>query len=66
MEPEGSFPCSQEPSTNPYPEPERSNPCNPILRSILILSSHLRLGIPSGLSYIITGKRIYPSFSTVS
>jgi hypothetical protein len=51
MEPEGSWPCSQEPSTGPYPEPDRSNPYNPILplRSILILSTHLRLYLPSGL-----------------
>jgi hypothetical protein len=26
MEPEGSLPPSQEPSTGPYPEPDRSNP----------------------------------------
>jgi hypothetical protein len=52
MEPEGSLPCSQEPSTGPYPEPDRSSPYHPILsllRSILILSTHLRLGLPSGL-----------------
>jgi hypothetical protein len=48
MEPENSSPCSQEPSTNPYPEPDRSIPCHPIL-SILIVSTHLRLGLPSGL-----------------
>jgi hypothetical protein len=41
MEPEGSLPCSQEPSTGPYSES---------LRSILILSTHLRLGLPSGLA----------------
>jgi hypothetical protein len=51
MEPEGSLPCSQEPSTGPYSESDQSNPYEPILslRSILILSTHLRLGFPNGL-----------------
>jgi hypothetical protein len=31
MEPAGSLPCSQEPSTSPYPEPDQSNPYHPIL-----------------------------------
>jgi hypothetical protein len=31
MEPEGSLPRSQEPSTGPYLEPDRSNPYQPIL-----------------------------------
>jgi hypothetical protein len=47
MEPESSRPFSQEPPTGPYPEAERSSP--PYLRSILILFTHLRLGLSSGL-----------------
>jgi hypothetical protein len=43
MEPEGSIPCSQEPSTGPYPEPDQSNPYHPNI------VHHLRLGLPSGL-----------------
>jgi hypothetical protein len=54
-ESEGSSLCSQEPSNGPYPEPDRSSPYHTIpshpisLRSILILSTHLHLGLPSGL-----------------
>jgi hypothetical protein len=47
MEPEGSLPCSQEPSTGPYPDPDQWSPI--YLRSILILSNHLCLDIRSGL-----------------
>jgi hypothetical protein len=51
MEPEGSLPRSQEPSTGPYSEPDQSNPFQSLsLRSVLILSTHLRLGLPSGLN----------------
>jgi hypothetical protein len=34
MEPEGSLPCSQEPSTFPYPEPDQSSPYRTILSKI--------------------------------
>jgi hypothetical protein len=30
MEPEGSLPCLQGPSTGPYPEPDQSSPYHPI------------------------------------
>jgi hypothetical protein len=52
MEPEDSIPNSQELSTCSYPEPDQSSthhPSPPLQRSILILSTHLRLGLPSGL-----------------
>jgi hypothetical protein len=51
MEPEGSSPYTQEPATCPYPEPDQSSlrPPPTSRRSILILSSHLRLALPSGL-----------------
>ena len=49
---EGSLPHSQEPATSPYPEPAQSSPYPHIptyWRYILILTSHLRLGLPSCL-----------------
>jgi hypothetical protein len=51
MEPEDSSPYTQEPATCPYPEPNQSSlrPHPTTRRSILILSSHLRLGLPSGI-----------------
>ena len=52
MEPEGSLPQSQVPATCLYPEPARSSPYPHIPLSwisILILSSHLCLDLPSGL-----------------
>jgi hypothetical protein len=51
MEPEGSVPNSQELSTCPYPKQDQSSPHNatPSLRFILILSTHICLGLPSGL-----------------
>jgi hypothetical protein len=46
------LPCSQEPSAGPYLEPDQSNPYHPhpiSLQSILILSCHLCLGLPTDL-----------------
>ena len=50
--PEGSLPHSQASATCLYPGPAQSSPYTPhptSWRSILILSTHLRLGLPSGL-----------------
>jgi len=52
MEPKGSLLNLQVPTTCPYPEPDQSSPCpyhSTSWRSILILFSHLCLGLPSGL-----------------
>ena len=52
MEPQGSLPNSQVPATCPYPEPAQSSPYPQYptsWRSILTLSSHLRLDLPSGI-----------------
>jgi hypothetical protein len=52
MEPEGSLPSSQDLSTSTYPEPDQSSPQHSMLslqRFTLMLSIHLRLGLPSGL-----------------
>ena len=50
-QPESSLPYSQAPATCPYPKSTPSSPHNsfPLSRSILILSSHLRLCLPNGL-----------------
>jgi hypothetical protein len=52
MEPEGSLRSSQELSTCTYPVPDQSSPQHSLLSlkgPILMLSIHLRLGLPSGL-----------------
>jgi hypothetical protein len=49
QEPEGSSPYSQQLATGPYPEPVESNPPRTQSPSILIPSSHLCLGLLSGL-----------------
>ena len=53
MEPVGLLPGSQQPASCPYPHPDtKSTPSHPAcLKSILILSSHLRLGRPSSPSF---------------
>ena len=51
MQPDGSLLRLQVPATCPYPQPGQSSSCPPAhptsWRSILILSSHPRLGLPS-------------------
>jgi len=52
MEHEGSLLCSQEPTTGSYPElvePSLNLSILYLPRSILILSSHLCLGLPIGI-----------------
>jgi hypothetical protein len=51
METEGALLSSQEAATGPYPEPNESIHIHIlcILSSILILSSHLRVGFPSSI-----------------
>ena len=54
MEPEGSLPHSQASATCPCPRPAQSSPRAHIppptsWRSILIISTHLLLGLPIGL-----------------
>ena len=51
MEPESSLPRLQVPTDCPYPEPDQSYPFPPsnFVKIILILSSYLRLNLPSGL-----------------
>jgi hypothetical protein len=49
MEPKGSLLHSQEPTTYTYHRPDQSNPCpsHHFLKIVLVLSSHLNLGLPS-------------------
>jgi hypothetical protein len=52
VDPEGLLHCLQQHIIGNYPEPDESNPklqTHFLLGSILLLSSHLRLDIPSGL-----------------
>ena len=43
MEPEGSLPLSQEPTTFPYPNPDRASPCPPFH----FLKIHFIITLPS-------------------
>jgi hypothetical protein len=64
MEPLRFIAVLQRPSTGPYPEPDQFSPYHPILSlgSILIVSSHLRLGLPSGLFPSISSHSINLSY----
>jgi hypothetical protein len=64
MQPEGSWPCSQESYAGTYPEPDKSNPCYPILFLIhpfLILFIRLCLDLPKGpFPLRVPTKILYP------
>jgi len=51
MEPECSLPCLQEPVTGPYPETCIQSTISYLvsLTSVLLISSHLSRGVPSGV-----------------
>jgi hypothetical protein len=50
MKTECSVSRSQEPAACPFPEPDQSTQSQTMsLRTILILSSHIRIGLPSGV-----------------
>jgi hypothetical protein len=62
MEPEGSLPCTQESATGLYHESDGTRPYwtdTIYLRTILILSSHLRLCRPSDLTSFVPTKALY-------
>ena len=64
IEPEGSLVQSQVPTSCPYPEPARSSPHPTFWRSILILSSHLRLALPCGFCWGNLKERVPSGFPT--
>jgi hypothetical protein len=67
MEPEGSLPCSQEPSTGPYPEPDRSKsitiPSYLHTSNIPFTKSHIHfLSLRSFIQGIRPGPRLRMNF----
>jgi len=67
VEPKGSIPNSQETATCHYTEPDQSSPCphSKFWRSILILSSHLRLVSPVVLSLRSPHQPLYALLSPI-
>jgi hypothetical protein len=69
MEAEGSLPCSQQPPSGPYPQPVASSPHLPSLiiqRSILVLSSHVRVGLSSGVRSSFIFSLILKAFPSIN
>jgi hypothetical protein len=67
MEPESSLTSSQEPSTGPYTEPHKSSSYRPhpiSLRSLLMLSSRLCLGLLGDLIPLASPTEFYIHSST--
>jgi hypothetical protein len=60
MEPEGSLPCSQEPSTGPHSEPDQSNSYHPILSKIHFIIVHPPTSWPSQWSLSFWHSHQYP------
>jgi len=49
METDGSLPCLKKSAIDRYPEQLEFTPCHVIFSYIVLLSSHLRFGLQSGL-----------------
>jgi hypothetical protein len=51
MEPEGSLPCSQEPSTGPYPEPDQSSPNTIVCCSKIRVAANMKETMENSVKY---------------